>query len=195
MRLIFIRHCETVANLEKRYLGWSSSPYTRLGYKQIRDLIEIIGSEQVDVILSSPLSRALTLAEALGRVFEREVEVQDALKEMNFGIFEGKTYKEVAERYPVEWEEWSMDYRNYRLPQGERFIDFHSRVTGYLDSLRDPRTYILVTHGGVIQSAITHLLNLDMDARWRFKIPPGSILEIIKRDDYAYLTRLIPGRD
>ncbi|MDD4518983.1 MAG: histidine phosphatase family protein, partial [Limnochordia bacterium] len=71
-------------------------------------------------------------------------------------------------------------------------LRFHQRVNGFLDTLESEGTYLIISHGGVICSAITHLLGLGVDARWHFQIPPGCLVELVKEREANYMRRLVP---
>ncbi|SHH22715.1 alpha-ribazole phosphatase [Caloranaerobacter azorensis DSM 13643] len=192
MKLILVRHGETKANVDKLYSGWTDFPLTDRGKEQVKNLLEILSRENIDVIYSSPLSRTLVTAEIISKHIGKKFYVNEKLKEMNFGIFEGKTYKEISKTYHLEWEKWISDNIKYRIPNGESLIDMYNRVTQFIDELKDKDgTFLLVTHAGVIRIAITYLLNLNIDEMWHFKILPGGLVEILYENDFGVLTKLV----
>lgn len=192
MKLILIRHVETKANAEKKYIGHTKSEYTDNGKKQISKIIEVVKDEKIKKIYSSPLPRALSIAKRLSSEMDKGLEIEPSLIEMNFGIFEGKTYLEAKDEFEKEWKAWTKDYKSYRIPKGESLTDVYNRVARFIDILKPTEeTYILVSHGGIIQTIITYLLDLNVDDRWHFKIPPGTIVEIEYNYDYGILTKMI----
>lgn len=198
MRLILVRHIEIEANAAGKYIGQSYSEYSERGLRQLDYLFKLLLKEKIDKIYSSPLPRALKLAKLFSVKKASEVLVEEALKEMNFGIFEGKAYQEIMKEMNREWEKWCSDYINYRIPEGESFLDFHQRVIKFIDKLvkgGGENTYLLVTHGGVIRSSIVHLLSLDIEQAWHFKITPASVVEIEYKDGYGVITRLINKKE
>jgi len=198
MRLILLRHAETKANADNKYIGHSYSEYTEKGKKQIKNILRLLSKESFDRVYSSPLPRALKLAEMISHQMNCELLIEESLKEMNFGIFEGKRYQEAEREYKDEWEKWTDDYINYRIPDGECYLDLQQRVTTFIDKLeRDSaietkqRSFLLLTHGGIIQTIITYLLDLDIDDRWHFKIEPAGLVEIEYEDNYGIISRLM----
>lgn len=186
MKLILVRHTETVANSEKKYIGHEESALTDRGIWQLKKLSLKLRGYKFDKIYSSPMSRTIQVANSLNI---KSVVVDDRLKEINFGIFENKTYKEVEKMYQKEFQQWSEDYINYQIPKGESLIQVQKRVEDFVESLSEG-TNLIITHGGIIQCMIIHLLNLKVDDRWKFKIPLGSIVEIEYEDGYGILTRM-----
>ncbi len=79
----------------------------------------------------SPLDRTRDSAKILGV----EGEVEKRIQEVDFGDFEGKTYKELKEMYPEEVEIWDKDYINYITPKGESIKLAYDRVTSFLEEL------------------------------------------------------------
>ncbi len=192
MKIILVRHVETIGNAGKRYIGWTESEYTEKGKQQIHKVVNYLLDVKVDGIISSPMSRTYMLAKALGNSLNKKIETDDRLKEMNFGIFENKTYEEIEQTHKKEWELWVKDYENYRVPKGESLIDVYSRVTEFIDEIINKgKDCLIVTHGGIIQTIITYLLELDIKHRWHFLTKPGSIVEIKYKDSYGMITRLI----
>lgn len=191
MRLILIRHVETIANAQKKYIGKTKSNYTDKGKKQIEKILKSLENESVDKIYSSPLPRAFKLANKISYSLEKDIKTESALEEFNFGVFENKTYKEVKSDYKEEWNGWINDYISYKIPKGESLKEVYIRVSKFIDSLKDTnKTFVLVTHGGIIQTIMTYLLDLEIDDRWHFKIPPGSIVEIEFENNFGILTKL-----
>lgn len=199
MRFILVRHVQTLANKENRIYGRLDSDFTKEGHIQLEWLKSELACEQVDAVFSSPLPRAFSVASAICEVLQlrtEDIQIRSELSEMDFGIFDGLTYEEAMERYPLEWESYCESYRNYRIPEGESFLEFEERIEGFLESLGDEdSTVLIVTHGGVVQSILTRLLGLGPDDRWHFRVRPASIVEIETCQGYGILNRLVWPRE
>ncbi|QUH19997.1 alpha-ribazole phosphatase [Alkaliphilus sp. B6464] len=194
MKFILVRHGETMANIGKIYSGWSNYDLTEKGKLQIKILAEELKGYKVDAIYASSLGRTMETAKEIARIIGKEVVVNDNLREINFGVFDGKTAKEIEENYPNEWETWLNDYESYRIPEGECLQDVLNRAKGFIDSIKEKDgTCIIVSHGGVIQSIITYLLDLELKKMWHFQCPPGGYVEIDYTDNFGYLRKLIPS--
>lgn len=193
MKLILIRHTESIGNYEKKYIGWSESDLTDKGIDDIKKVEELIKSLEVDKIYSSPSKRTMLIANRLSLLLKTEVETKEDLRELNFGIFENKTYKELLDLYPIEIKKWSDDYVNYVIPKGENLFSMHKRVIRFINNLanKGDGTYIIVSHGGTIQSIITHILDLKIEDRWKFKINNGTLVELEYKNGYGILKEII----
>ncbi|WIV11788.1 histidine phosphatase family protein [Proteiniborus sp. MB09-C3] len=192
MKFILVRHGETEANIGGIYSGWTDFPLTEKGNKDIQATAKNLKRyKNVDIIYSSPLNRALTTAKAISASINKEIQIVDNLKEMNFGIFDGKEGQYIQKNHDNEWKSWIEDYVNYRIPEGENLIDLYDRIKVFLDKLIEKdKDSIIVTHGGVIQVMITHLLDLGLDKMWHFQCPPAGYAEIEYVDNFGFLRRL-----
>jgi len=188
MKFILVRHVETTGNYENRFAGITETKYTEKGREQFIKLTETLKDYKVDVIYSSPISRALNIANKVGEDTSTEVKVVDILSEMNFGIFENLTFKEVEKDHNEQWLKWEADFLNYQLPQGDSLQIFHNRIVEFVDTIKDNEgTCMIVCHGGTVQSILTHLLDLQVLDRWHFHIPLGGIVEITYQHNYGML--------
>ncbi|MPW26929.1 histidine phosphatase family protein [Alkalibaculum sp. M08DMB] len=191
MKFTLVRHVETTGNYENRFAGVTETLYTQKGKEQFIKLTNALKEYKVDNIYSSPISRALNIANKIGEYTNTEVKVIDVLSEMNFGIFENLTFEEVVRDHNEHWLGWESDYLNYQIPEGDSLKLFHQRISDFLDTIKnEDGTCMIVCHGGTIQSIVTHLLNLQVLDRWHFHIPLGGIVEISYKENFGMLNKL-----
>ncbi len=194
MKFILVRHGETMANIGKIYSGWSNYELSEKGKLQIKILAEELRIYNADTIYASSLGRTMETAKEIGKIIGKEVVSEDNLREMNFGIFDGKTAKEIEECYPDEWRTWINEYESYRIPEGESLQDMLDRVRKFIDSIKDKEGIaIIVSHCGVIQATITYLLNLELKKMWNFTCSPAGYVEVDYINNFGYLRKLIPS--
>lgn len=193
MKFLLVRHVETTGNAENRFAGITETQYTQKGEKQFIKLTQELKNYSFDVIYSSPISRALKIAKEVSANTQKEVIIKDVLSEMNFGIFENLKFTEITEKHKDDWDKWEKDFVNYVLPQGDSLYTFHNRIATFIDSIKnDQGSCLVVCHGGTIQSILTHLLDLDLQARWHFHIPLGGLVEIEYNNNHGMMNILIP---
>lgn len=192
MKLILARHAETQANKNGIFSGWTDYPLTEKGKKQAQRLAyELKKNYNIDEMYSSPLGRAMSTSKMVSRSIERDIITTECLKEVNFGLFEGKTGKEIETHHGDHWKFWNDDFVNYRLPQGENLIDLLSRIKPLIDNLRTTdKTCLLVAHSAVIQVAITYLLDIEVKKMWNFQVKNCSYVEFECTDDFAFIKQL-----
>ena len=156
----FIRHGQTKYNVEGRFVGSTDLPLTENGRNNIYDLWHE-RSKHIDkeVIYSSPMKRCIETAHIIFP--DEHLEIIKNMREMNFGVFEGKTHDELMDM---------QAYRNFRatsgkekIPHGESGIEFGMRVLkGFFEMIghmnkNSYETAALICHGGVIMAIFSML--------------------------------------
>jgi probable phosphoglycerate mutase len=128
MRLLLVRHGVTENNIEARFTGQSDVSLSPLGERQAEALGLRLASERLDAVISSDLRRALTTAEAIVRYSRLPMSVDQDLREISLGEWEGLTYAEVLERDPVHAAQWQSDSLHVAPPGGETTYQFRDRL-------------------------------------------------------------------
>lgn len=175
--IIFIRHGET--DMAGRFCGHSDPELNQSGETQISQAAEDVASLGVQRIYSSDLVRAARTATAIGRRVAVGVELQPALREMNFGLWEGLSWQEIEERYPREAAEWSQEFRSRCAPGGETYADFTTRIDAAIAPLlsESPASVTaVVSHRGVINYALTKFLGFTEAEAWTKTAPYGAVI-------------------
>jgi probable phosphoglycerate mutase len=152
-QLLLIRHGETTWNAEHRIQGQLDIPLSPLGVLQSARLAECLANEPIDAVYSSGQSRAWLTAAPLAARLGLEVIAEPRLRERSFGIFEGLTLDEAAERYPSEFKKWRERDPAWRPEGGESGQQLIDRVLSAVSDIgiKHPRqTVVLVSHGGVL---------------------------------------------
>lgn len=89
MKLYVVRHGQTEWNYENRVCGVSDVKLTDKGEEQANELSKIINEKRIDIIFTSPLSRAVKTAEILSSAISKDLVIDRRLIEQDYGIFEG----------------------------------------------------------------------------------------------------------
>lgn len=137
-----VRHGLTELNRDRRVGGHYDAPLIDEGRRQAREAKGAFDGTPFDVVISSPLSRALETAEIIAGVGREEIVVDEGCTERSFGEMEGLKPAQVRERLP-QVRYVRIGHVNYSLnpPGGETFEQLHERAGDFLR-----RT--LETHGG-----------------------------------------------
>lgn len=189
-RLLLVRHAETQANREGRYLGRGDAPFTARGELQVDLIAQRIRDFAPDMLLSSPLERTRVIAQAAGTLIGRDPVFDNRLTELDFGDAEGLTWEEARER-GIEFQ-----FKRWETPVargGESRKQVFERTAAALDEVlaSSSKRIAVVTHGGVFRSALPHLLGLPSDAIWAFDIQNGSAAECRIFDGHARLVEFV----
>ncbi|SMB97359.1 phosphoglycerate mutase [Thermanaeromonas toyohensis ToBE] len=177
-RIYLIRHGETAWNEAGRYQGHRDVELSPRGLKQAVLLRERLQKENIKAVYASDLRRARETAIIIAQAHGLTVNELSSLRELNFGLWEGLTYQEIASQYPEEWKEWLADPSNIRVPGGESYLELQERVyRAFLKIVaRHPGEKLaIVAHGGTLRVIICQALGLGLEGLWRFRIDNGSI--------------------
>ena len=161
----FVRHGQTVWNVENKICGATDIELTELGHQQAIDTGKKIVEEGIkaDEILYSPLIRAAETARHISEITGIPARMEPRLIEQNFGKWEstprdGADFKKAKEYIACSHE------------GGETTLRLAQRIYNLLDDMKaesDSKTYILVAHNGiarVVQSYFTDMTNEEYAA-------------------------------
>ena len=192
MRFIFLRHPQTVANEMGYIYGKKDYPYTILGEKQLIEAVKLSDGFTYDRIISSPIGRAKRLAEAVAEHSDSSLSDAKELEEMDYGILEGLTIEEGKAKYPEVIDAFMEGDPSYTIPEGETSEAFFDRIKDFLDDhLQGDEALLIVSHGGVIRTAIEYLLASEPGFSWQLEVGNGSFIEIDCEDGYHRLKNMI----
>jgi len=170
-----LRHGEVEAE------GWAFRGSTDLslsetGWEQMRGVGEYL--EKMDHIATSPLQRCRLFAEELASKQATDLIQLDAMREMDFGDWENKSFDELKQLNGSLLNRFWDSPVGIHPPSGEAFDAFVLRVIacweawvaeGELGTQR-----LLVAHGGVIRVLLAHIMEMPMSALWRLHLPYAS---------------------
>lgn len=151
--LHFIRHGETLANEEGKYIGKTDLPLTDRAKKELEGNREDGIYPSVGAVYASPLVRALETAKIL-YPGQAPIAVEN-LREYDFGNFEGKTAADLEN--DADYAAWCAGTRE-DAPNGESQADFRARIYAGLVQIlhhmsdNDCFEAAVITHGGVIMT-------------------------------------------
>jgi len=176
-----------------RFLGSTDVPLDEHGRRQAACLATITARRKPQRLFASPLRRALETARAIAGAVGLNIETDPDLRELDFGRWEGMTFDEIQAADPdavSQWNAWSYDFTP---PGGERLGDFLDRVRRAAARLAAlPGDAVMaVTHGGVIRSALCHLLGLPARNYLLFDVQPAALVNIRLYDGRGTLTEML----
>jgi probable phosphoglycerate mutase len=172
----FIRHGQTVWNVENKICGASDIELTELGHQQAIETGKKIVETGIkaDEILTSPLVRASETARHISEVTGIPMRVEPRLIEQNFGRYESTA------RDGKEFHEAKKDMAN-RFGTGESMLHLAQRIYNLLDDIKeDDKTYILVAHNGISRILESYFREMDNEEFSSFGIKNCEI----KRYDF-----------
>jgi len=185
--IYIVRHGQTEWNLLGKTQGHGNSDLTPKGIEQAELLADSMTKYPIDYIYSSDLGRAYQTAEIIGNKLNIEVEKTEALREMNFGTWEGRIIKDIIEEDPELYKMWRNEPHLAKIPQGETLSQIKKRTDAFIKEINekyDGKHIVLVTHS--LCARIMLLSFLDSDVKNIYRInQANTALNIIELRDYG----------
>jgi broad specificity phosphatase PhoE len=161
-RLVMLRHGETVGNSSVRFHGAADVPLSDAGRAQLRAAARGLRQEFFDLVVASPLRRSWEGAAVVAG--GAPVRIEDGLREIDFGRWEGLSAPEIESRDPVLYREWRARKPGFEYPGGELRADFQRRVMQAFDRIEasGAESVLLVGHKGVIRTLAENLTGVPL---------------------------------
>jgi len=172
VRLLLTRHGQTEWHHPNRYAGRTDVKLNETGRREAEALARRAVEERPDLVVSSPLSRALETARAAAEACGAELIVEGRLREVDFVDFEGKTMDEIRALDPLAAERFVKDPAANPFPNGESPPAAARRALEALEELRRShggKTVLVVAHNTLLRLSLCALLGVPLkDYRRRF---------------------------
>ena len=157
----FVRHGQTVWNVENKICGATDIALTELGHQQAIDTGKRILEMEIhaDEILSSPLIRAADTARHISEITRIPMRIEPRLIEQNFGKYESTA------RNGAEFHE-AKKHCASRYDGGESMLQLAQRIYNLLDDIKkesDKKIYILVAHNGIARIVESYFRDMDSE--------------------------------
>ena len=181
--ILLVRHGETEWNRERRNQGRFDSPLTERGIAQAHAIGRLIGmlpSGAAGRIVASPLGRARRTAEIICEHLDPAPELclDDRLRELSIGSWDGLTYSEIAVRAPGIFDGAGRSEWCFRSPDGERYEGFAARIGDWLSEPVDAPHTIVVTHGMVSRVLRGLYARLPREAALTLAVPQDKVFRL-----------------
>ena len=181
---VLARHAQTVWHAENRYAGSSSDiDLTADGRSQVDALARWAGRRGLDAVVSSPVRRALETARPCARSAGRDLRVEEDLRELDFGVAEGRTLDELARTDPDVVARFREDPVGSPFPGAEPPERAAGRSAGALRRLA-------VEHGGDVVLVVAHNTLLRLAMCTLLDLPLGRYRQLFPRLDNGAVSEL-----
>lgn len=175
-RVWWVRHGPTH---ERAFVGWRDVPADLSDSATLARLSAALPERAV--LISSDLQRAVATADALALPTRPRLTADRALREFDFGAWDGLTFPEVAARDPVLSRAFWEQPGQVAPPGGESWNDVEARVSARIDALAAEHDEIIaVAHVGVIMTQLGRAFGSAADALAR-EIDNLSVTELTRR--------------
>ena len=192
-RIFLIRHGETEWNRQNRLQGNSNIHLSSEGYHQAITLADHPPFQHVDAIYSSDLSRAMETAGIIAERFNLGVNLMPALRETNFGDWEGREISELIAESPKEFGKFFTAPERCHPPHGETFLECQARaLIGIREIIanHENQNVVAVSHGAAIRLILGAALDMPIHKMWAIA-QFNMALNILRVDDGDFTVELM----
>ncbi len=193
-KIYLLRHAQSEFNEKGIFQGRLDSDLTPLGFVQARMSASFFRDKEIEVIYTSPQRRALKTALTVGDVLGIEPVVDDRIKEMSFGVLEGRDFWKLYEQERELINRWLADPVSNPLPAQEDFSLFEKRILSFLEDLKNSafKNILVVAHGGTLHALVCLALEIPLSKMWHIHIDNTgiSLLEYGSKFRLSYLNKL-----
>lgn len=178
-RILLVRHGATDASMHGLTGRTSGVHLNDEGRRQTKRLKEQLNGRALAAIISSPMERTVETAKILAADSGPNMELDDCFNELDFGVWEGKTFAELMD-HPL-WAEYNQYRSIHRPPGGEALVEVQGRAWNGIQLLCErfgESTVLVVSHADVIRSILMLALGMPPDNVLRLDIPPASLSEL-----------------
>lgn len=171
--IVLARHGATDHNAQARFLGRTDLSLNAEGRRQCEVLAQALGGYRFDRCFSSPMRRCIETSEIIAPNLEYVVE--PALREIDFGMWEGRTREWIEENDPAGLAQRARDPVHFRPEGGESFVDVAQRLSPFAERLnREPGDVLVVAHRGSLGVVERLLRNLPLDSKVVVPLEPAQ---------------------
>ena len=172
--LLFVRH-GSHDELGRVLSGRSDIGLNASGRAEAAALADHMAQDPPDAIHSSPRRRARETADAVARRTGVPMQVVDALDEIDFGAWTGRSFAEL--RNDPSWHRWNEARGTAPTPGGETMAEAIARAWRHLAALSG--RVLAVSHCDIIRGVAATAIGLSLDRMLRFDCGPCSVTRLV----------------
>ena len=198
--LYLIRHGETEGGEVRRYKGTIDVPLSEKGVSQMEQVSKYIVEKGgkgglMSAVYCSDLTRAIRSAEIVAEPHSLKPIIISSLRERNFGLWEGMSFDEIMEKYPLEFNAWAGNPLKFSPMEGESTLAMRDRVIQAMSEIMEnhnKENIAIVAHGGVNRIILCHILGIPLENIFRIEQDYGAV-NIIEFWDKYPVVKLVNG--
>jgi probable phosphoglycerate mutase len=182
-RLLLVRHGETDWNRQKKFQGQIDVPLNDNGRAQSRQAAEFLRSVPIQYAVTSPMLRPKETAEIILQYHpEVKLELEDRLREISHGLWEGKLEAEIDREYPGMLNQWQASPETVQMPEGENLQQVWERAIAAWNEIihtakqrPEPGITMVVAHDAINKAILCYVMGLGPEHFWNFKQGNGAV--------------------
>lgn len=174
--VLLVRHGQSVGNVQQLFCGYDDTPLTDIGIAQAKALGARLAATRIDAAYASDLSRAADTARHALNGREMPVVLDQRLREMHYGEWEGLSGSAIRDRDPDHLREFFRG--KVPAPGGETIVQVRERTVSSIREIairHQDATVLIASHGNAIMALIAELLGVPEASSWSFAVNNTSL--------------------
>jgi len=195
-RIYLVRHGQVEGHEEKRYNGQINVALTQLGREQSDRVCVCLADISLSAVYSSDLDRSRYCAELIATAHHLPACTHKSLRELNIGDWEGRTWAELQEAYPDDWQERHRDLVNFQVPGGESLQDAADRIRPTLAKIvadHPNGDVAVVAHGGANRIILLDAIGAPLEQAFSIDQDYGCVNIVDYFADGRSVVKLLNG--
>lgn len=159
-RLFFIRHGQSLGNLNNVFLGYTDLDLSSIGYRQADAVADFLKTQKIDAIISSDLLRAYNTSLPLCKSIGLKPVKDTNLREIFAGDWENQKFDFLIKNHPETYNIWLNDIGNAVPDNGESVEHLFERIVSEVKNIaleNDGKTVAIFTHATPIRAFFTYV--------------------------------------
>lgn len=171
MKLLVARHGQTVWNAQNKVCGITDVELTENGIEQAKKLADIVKNYDIDMVMSSPLKRAVETSKIVADKNNIPLQIEELLIEQDYGIYEEVDRKK---------DNFLSNKRNfaYKYPEGESMLQVAYRIYGLIEKLKEQyknKNILIISHRGVCRIIRTYFHDMTNYDFFNYTLENGKL--------------------
>jgi broad specificity phosphatase PhoE len=176
-RILLLRPGATDYDEQGRIKGSLDIPLSEKGSSQVTRVIEELEGMPIQIVFTSPCRSAVQTGEALGAACGAKIKRVEGLRNLNFGLWQGKLIEDVRQKQPKVYRQWQDHPENVSPPEGEMLSAAQERIRETLNALlrTHSKGLIAIVASEPLATIIrSHLQQSDLGDLWKTERACGS---------------------
>ena len=165
LELYLIRHGQTDFSRENRFCGSINPSLNDIGIRMAEAFGVAYAKLGWEAIYASPSLRARQTGDALARRVNLEMTLDEGLREISYGEWEGLRHEDAKEKWPDAYAYWAADTASRGTPGGETAFQVAARAAPVIERIRREHQdgkVLIVSHKATIRILVCALLGMDV---------------------------------
>lgn len=192
--MIFVRHGESMGNLNKLFYGHTNGGLTEKGKAQAAKTSEYLRDIHIDAAFASDLIRAYETGRIVAEPHGLTVTPNVGLREIFAGEWENMSFSDIPTKYPDTHRVWMSDIGNSRPDGGESVRELSERVRGAVWNIaeeNDGKTVLIATHATPIRVLACEWYGKSVEAAQSIDWVKNASVSIVDYDVKKHTTAVV----